>query len=88
MSALSIVDPSSGSNDLTHRLESAIVTDMDTYTTHTATPEPKRVRISDRDWEVANSLPDVVGYLTYLEARQNGSSHIWAMNLAWKAIAQ
>ena len=88
MSALSPVDPSSETNDLTRRLESANVLDMDIHTTHTATPEPKRVRISVRDWEVANSLPDVVGYLTYLEARQNGESHIWAMNLAWKAIAR
>jgi len=73
---------------LTSRLESAIVSDMDIHHTHRNTTEPKKVRISIRDWEVANSLPDVVGYLTYLEARQNGSSHIYAMNLAWKAIAQ
>jgi hypothetical protein len=58
---------------------------MDKYTTSTATLVED---ISDRHWEFANSLPDVVGYLAYLEARQNGSSHIWAANLAWKAIAR
>jgi hypothetical protein len=44
--------------------------------------------ISDHDWDFANSFPDAVGYIAYLEARQNGSSHIWAANLAWKAIAR
>lgn len=61
---------------------------MELHQTNQTTNDPQEVVISERHWEFANSLPDVAGYLAYLNARQNGSSHIWAANLAWKAIAR